>query len=351
MTRNNKLTQIKIQIPTGRGVTRLRELRTFSNSLIQISHHIGFNLSSRGWCYQLEGLAYIEGQKSGIIDKGKFARVQKLISECSKKGLLPKDFLANEEARSFSCVNNPTQDTPKDFLKRYLASIESLESVYEPDYWEGEEVYIQMLVEKVDLKTLFLPVCQRYHVPIATTKGWSSVQQRIEIIERFKKAEQRGQVPVLLYCGDLDPYGIAISNTLKKHLDELYFATGWTTYNLCIRRFGLNADFVDKQGITWIPNLISGSGKQPDMSNPTIQSYVSKYGHRKVEANALVVMPTVARTLCKDAIEKYTGPDILKRFKLKEEIVSDEFSKARELIDFQSFYDDALHRLKKEGVL
>jgi len=49
-----------------------------------------------------------------------------------------------------------------------------------------------MLVEKIDLKSLFGPVCWDYHIPIATSKGWSSMLQRAEYARRFKQAENMG---------------------------------------------------------------------------------------------------------------------------------------------------------------
>ncbi|GAH62519.1 unnamed protein product, partial [marine sediment metagenome] len=58
---------------------------------------------------------------------------------------------------------------------------------YTPDWWEGEQYYIQMLVEKIDLKTLFEPMCRKFHIPIATGSGWQSMRQRAEYGRRFKE--------------------------------------------------------------------------------------------------------------------------------------------------------------------
>ena len=42
-----------------KGVKRDRLLRNFAKNLLTISEKVGFKLSSRGWCYQLEGFNYI----------------------------------------------------------------------------------------------------------------------------------------------------------------------------------------------------------------------------------------------------------------------------------------------------
>jgi hypothetical protein len=123
-----------------------------------------------------------------------------------------------------------------------------------------------MVVEKIDLKTLFGPICDVYHIPIATSKGWSSVSQRAEYARRFKEAEDDGLKCVLLYCGDHDPDGLRISDFLRGNLEQLRYirwgdgTDGYDPSNLIIDRFGLNYDFIEANNLTWIENLITGSG-------------------------------------------------------------------------------------------
>jgi hypothetical protein len=62
---------------------------------------------------------------------------------------------------------------------------------------------------------------------------------------------------------------------------------------------------------------------------PYVQEYIKKYGVRKVEANAIVVVPDKARELCRSAIEKYLGRDALDRFRRKQERVLEEFKKIK----------------------
>jgi hypothetical protein len=49
--------------------------------------------------------------------------------------------------------------------------------------------------------------------------------------------------------------------------------------------------------------------KHPDHAKPYVQDYLSRFGARKVEANALVVRPTAGRELCKQAILRYVPED------------------------------------------
>jgi hypothetical protein len=278
------------------------------------------------------------------------------------KGYLPIDFTAEEEARKFSGVEIPESETPIQFMKRYLEATLTCEKWYTPDWWEGEEYYIQMVVEKIDLKTLFEPVCREYHVPIATSKGWSSMLQRAEYARRFQEAEERGLRCVLLYCGDFDPDGLRISDFLRSNLRDLKDIVwsdgtkGYDPRDLIIDRFGLNYDFIMANNLTWIDGLITGSGKNlADPSHPNyhmdyVQKYLAKYGAKKCEANALVVRPREARELCRQAIEKYLGTDALDRFKAKRQAIIDEVQTFREQTGLYDAVQRALEIINKSYV-
>ena len=166
-----------------------------------------------------------------------------------------------------------------------------------------------MLVEKVDLKSLFSPVCAEFYVPIANAGGWPDIGVRAEIMGRFSYWEQRGKRPVLLYCGDHDPGGLAIGESYHKLFADLGRAVGWWPDNLIIERFGLNFDFIERHRLSWINNLATSHGKFPlndprhaDHGKPYVQTYLEKFGARKVEANALVVRPEAGRDVCRSAI-------------------------------------------------
>jgi hypothetical protein len=164
----------------------MEALITFAEQVEELSSQVG-KMSARGWCYALEGM--------NLITKGQFDRVETLINECRTKGYLPIDFTAEEEGRQFSGVEEPDDQTPEEQLKGVLNYALSCENQYTPDWWDGEKYYIQMIVEKIDLKTLFEPVCEDYKIPIATAKGWSSLLMRATYARRFKDAEEE-----LGYC-------------------------------------------------------------------------------------------------------------------------------------------------------
>jgi len=168
-------------------------------------------------------------------------------------------------------------------------------------FWDDLDVYVQMTVEKIDLKSLFAPICAQFHVATTNISGWNDINSRIAIMRRFAYWERQGKRIVLLHCGDHDPGGLHISEFLRSNLEDLAKAADWHPRNLKIDRFGLNYDFIQRHRLTWINNLETGSGGRlddPDHSDHCkshVQSYLARFGARKVEANALVTRPAAGR--------------------------------------------------------
>jgi hypothetical protein len=333
-----------------RGDRRREALEVFAESLREVDSQIGFKISARGWCYELEGQA--------VVTKGQFDLVERLINDCRKTGILPIDFTAEEEGRQFSGVEKPESESPTEYLYGYLKAVLDCGDWYVPDWWNGEECYIQMVVEKIDLKTMFEPICQEYHIPIATSKGWSSILMRGEYARRFKEAEDRGLKCVLLYCGDHDPDGLRISDFLRSNLEdvsEIVWEDGEDGYepaDLEIERFGLNYDFIRDNRLTWIEGLETGSGRNlaspshPNHRKPYVQEYLRTFGPRKCEANAILKNKEAGRKLCRDAIEKYLGPGAKDRFRKKRQEILEQMDAIRKDSGLEEAVKDAMELIE-----
>ena len=268
--------------------------------------------SGRGWCYLLEGL-----QK---IDKDEFSFCSKAINDCRKTGLLPIDFVAEDQdvTRHFQGVLEATDVTTslsklKEDVKDYLETLPSTVT----DYWKDEKYYVMMCVEKGDLLNLFQPICREYHVPIVSSKGWAPILLRHHIAKLSRKAESLGLTPVLLLFYDLDPVGWKISQRFRKNLEDCSRGTGWHPNKIVIKRIGLNEADIQKYNLSWIENLKSSSGRTP--RDP---EYVEKFGEKKCESNALFKNDETleaAEEICRRWIEQFYGGDALERFRKKEE--------------------------------
>lgn len=331
----------------GKGV----DLEQFAQYIEDLSEEIGFKVSSRGWAYLLEGRR--------LINKSQFDRVTELINKCRRSGFLPINFVAEESAREFHNVEKPDDQGIVKKFGRYLQVARNVPELYTPDWWDGEKYYIQMVVEKIDLVTLFEPVCEEYHLCIANSKGWSSMLQRAEYARRFAEAEQRNLKCVLLYFGDHDPDGLRISEFMRKNLYDLKNIvwedglSGYDPSDLIIERFGLHYEFIEEKGLTWIDNLITGGKK--NLASPThknfkmayVQHYLETIGERKCEANAIVTMPETARELVREAIEKYLGAGALERFEIKRQEVRDTFDTYINNTELGNTIDEAIEDIQQ----
>lgn len=275
---------------------------------------------ARSWGYFLE---------DGIhVSKGDFDAVEDAIGDARKLGFIPiLGFIAEDqdETRRFSGLL--TAVNPAEYLqdlKEEVSSMLNRLAELNTNFWEGEKYFLMMVTEKGDIKRLFEPICDPYHVPLVSTKGWSPIEIRALIAKFAKEAEARGQIPVLLQFYDLDIAGRKISRTFRKNLGDCSPGTGYdpgTEENpkLIIKRIGLDKEQVDKYGLTWINNLLSSSGKDLTGTDP---EYEQEIGVRKCESNALFKNERTiqaAESICRDAIEDYYGRDAIERFKRREE--------------------------------
>lgn len=327
------------------------ELQDFANKLILIQFEIAETkyiqeedkISSRGWCYQLEGF--------GVITKDQFDYCQKIINLCRKEGYLPIDFVAQDKSREFFNVENLTEEyqKPIDYINSWLEYVKEIDNKKEDvAFWQSQKYYIQMMVEKIDVRNLFHNICEKYHIPISNAKGWSDMLSRNDLILRFKEAEEIGLIPILLYYGDFDPAGLKIAETLKKNIIDLEKATKWNPENLIINKFGLTIDFIEENDILWIDNLITGgkrnlgniytqykAGKDVKIYDYEIQ-YIEEYGIRKCEANAILPIRKIAIQQCEDTIQKYLGDNPFEVYNKKIKENQKEVADLMETVDFKA---------------
>jgi hypothetical protein len=279
------------------------QLHQWCESIVEIGSRLDFKVSSRGWCYILEEYG---------LGKGDFDRGERLINDCRKDGLLPLDICGDDDGRQTLHLKKIDDETPTEFAQGWVDYLSLAHKQYCPiSFWDDLDVYIEMTVEKIDLRNLFAPVCEPFRIPLTNISGWNDINARAAMMRRFRYWEGRGKRCVLLHCGDHDPGGLHISDFLRSNMADLAKAVGWSPDKLKIDRFGLDYDFIQRHRLTWIDNLITGSKRDladpnhPDYLKPYVQNYLREFGARKVEANALVVRKEAGRELCRDAILRY----------------------------------------------
>lgn len=339
----------------GRSMYNL-ELKEFAKSLIEIDKLLKDKVTARGWCYLLEGF--------NIITKNQFNSCQGIIKRCRRSGYLPMDFVDADKSRKFHNVEDLTVDyiDPKEFIYDCLKETKEMYK-YKDDvaFWKTQKYYIQMMVEKIDVLNLFKDTCEKYHIPIANTKGWTDLNSRYYLALRFKEAEEMGLQPVFLYYGDFDPAGFLISDTWTNNLRKVEKSAKWNPKNLIIDRFGLNYDFIEDNKILWIDNLTTGKGrnlgelydkykvgtlgKKERIYKYEIE-YIEKYGKRKCEANAILPIRNKAIDNCEKKIKEYLGENPHKKYNKKINKRQQEVKDILEAINMEEKINDIVNDIE-----
>ena len=306
----------------------------FANALIEEQEKIDFKIGTRGWCYHLEG--------AGLITKGEFDTAVTAITALRKEKMIPIDFSAGDVKRKAHNIQKANRSI-EDELDAWEYSMYEAARNYKPTILSDQtEIHIEVMVEKTDLVGLFMPICERYQLPITNIGGNADINSRVDAIRRCNEAQQDSKETVILYCGDHDPSGLQISSNLENNFKALEKGTGMDTGNIIIDVFGLTYDYIIENDLVWVENLDTGSSsktkmglenqRHPDHYKPYVQDYLAKYGARKVEANALLKDIPMARNLLEDNITKYIGEYALQEYKASLIGSRDELRKAFEKV-------------------
>lgn len=162
------------------------ELKRFATIILKIASRLDFKVSSRGWCYLLED--------SGL-GKGDFNYAQSLINDCRKTGVLPLDICCEDDGRQAAHLQQIDKEQPEEFAKGWIDYVRnSVHKRYTPfSFWDDLDVYVEMTVEKIDLKSLFNPVCEEFHVATTNVSGWNDINARVAMMRRFAHWDRQGK--------------------------------------------------------------------------------------------------------------------------------------------------------------
>lgn len=110
---------------------------------------------------------------------------------------------------------------------------------YRLNRWENQPEYVEVWIEKKALQGVFEYPCDMYDVGLAPCKGYPSLTFLKEASERFNKAIEYDQTPVILYFGDFDPSGEDIPRAIYDNLSRM-------KCNVKIEKIALNQQQIDK---------------------------------------------------------------------------------------------------------
>lgn len=228
-----------------------------------------------------KGFAYGNDLKS-------YQALSRLLTSMRLEGIVPFGWI-HDETRPYS-------------LNRYWGDVgeyirEGILKKFSKGYWrnltQSQPNFIQVVVEKMAVQGIASPVCQKYCVPMLTSRGHSSIDARHRIAKEFKESG-RGKL-ILLILSDFDPAGETIAESTVKSMRGDFHVK-----NIVASKVGLTYEQVVKFKLP--PSM------DAKRSSPTYANFVGKYGEGAWELEALP--PDTLRQLLEQAVRSALNIDL-----------------------------------------
>lgn len=203
--------------------------------------------------------------------------------------------------------------------------VSGLETLLSFDFWQRQDTYVEVWVEKESLSQVIRKACDPLKTPFMATRGYLSSSEAWRAGQRFKQQRENGKECVMIHLGDHDPEGLDMTRDNEKRL--IKYSDGCP---ITVDRIALNMDQIEKYNPP--PNYAKASSSRFDW-------YVDKFGDECWELDAL--KPQVIVDLITEAINPYIDRD------LWDETEEEETAKREHLemlsthwVDVKSFMDE-----------
>jgi len=281
--------------------------------LIDTANDILESYLSRGFRLTLRALHYLFVSRHGgeyENNPAQYNSLSRVITRAREAGRIAWDAII-DNTRSLNRVQ--VWDRSADMLQ---AAAEQ----FSTDRWARQHNRCEIWTEKDALLGVVGPTCDRYHVPFMAVRGFNSATAMHEGAHRFLTFLEACQQVTVLYLGDHDPAGFAMSKDVEERLG-LY--TGYAE-DLIIKRLALNPDQVEAF------NLPRDTRAKKNDKN--FATYVREHGTRFAwELDALE--PEVLAGLVNDAIEELIDERLWQEATDEDEA---ERERLRELLSFST---------------
>jgi len=256
------------------------------NSIVSEYARQGYRLSLRQLYYQLVARDYIPNSVQS------YKRVGGIVSDARDAGLIDWDAI---EDRGRVPQLPAAWESPAEIVK---AAAEQ----FRVNRWEGQENYVEVMVEKDALSGILLPVCRRLHVRFTANKGYSSSTAMFDAGERIREILTDGEGSAnyahIIYFGDHDPSGLDMTRDIKERITQYCRLDDVENY-LSIHRLALNYDQVEQ----WNPP--PNPAKETDSR---FVGYQAEFGDESWELDA--VEPRTLANLVEERIKSLIDDDI-----------------------------------------
>jgi 5S rRNA maturation endonuclease (ribonuclease M5) len=136
-----------------------------------------------------------------------YSKTQRALLDMRERGSLPYGLIA-DNTRSFYKART---------FNNLETCLTEAQQYYRKDFWESQDSYVEIWLEKEALRSVFNDVTYEMQIPLYVTKGFSSISFMYAAAEEIKLIEK----PAYIYLfSDYDPSGLMVYNSFKKRMRE-----------------------------------------------------------------------------------------------------------------------------------
>lgn len=221
-------------------------------------------------------------------DLASYKALCELLTRARLVGEIPMDAIADETR---PVVTWKVWNSAGDFVANEL---ETFLTGYWRDIQRSQPNHIEILVEKNSIYPIVRNVASRYHIPITSGRGYSSLPPRVAMSERFHKSG-KDQL-VLLVVSDFDPDGEEIAHSFARSMrDDLGIE------HIRPIKVAITHDQVQSRNLPAHLDAKKGSSGY--------KRFVQRYGTKVAEVEALP--PDDLEQIVKDAVDSVIDHDAL----------------------------------------
>lgn len=218
-----------------------------------------------------------------------YKRVVAAMDKARWDDLIEMDYFVDRERDTEGETKNEHIEV-EDAIEEGKENIKAWMNFYNLERWSNQPYYVEVLIEKKALQSVFEKPCRRMDVALSACKGYPSLTFLHDVKERIDAAVTNDHEVVLLYFGDYDPSGEDIPRSIEDNLRRM------GAYDFTLRRVLLMEEHVK----AW---------KLPPAPAKLTDSRTANWdGLGQVELDA--VEPHQLQKICTAAIETYFDTDL-----------------------------------------
>lgn len=267
----------------------------------------GFKLSIRQLYYQFVAADLIENSQQS------YDRLGSLMSKARMAGRIDWDMI---EDRGRNVETWLIQENQR-------RAAHNLDMRFALDYWERQDVYVEVWVEKDALSSVVERACRPFRVPYLACKGYVSSSEAYRAGKRFEAMGDRRKV--IIHLGDHDPSGLDMTRDNRERV-QMFAHDPYIE----VHRIALNMDQVEEHRPP--PNFAK-------MTDSRIGGYLQRYGDKSWELDALE--PSIIHELIQDELRTFIDDT------LWEETEAEEDRLREPLEQIYERFDDVVAYLKR----